>query len=302
MRLNLKHTALLLLSFIGLSILGHAQNGYEVSVGKRTLNLRDSTVFVLEIHRAIEKDVIVSWKKSLEEKKAKFEIKNDQLTILGIVIENIDESPLDIFSTVVQQDKGVKLYSVFIVDGERVDPKGTEGTSVKVRKLLANFGSEVYFEVLEREFKEKETRLKDLNKQREKNLKSQDKAEKNIQKDSLKVGTNETDILLLKGQLQSATERYNEKKNYIATAKFADKDAAKEAKGELKDLDKERKGIEKDIQKHSNEILDLKAEARDYGYELKQLKEDLESLEEKLVNQRNVVNQAKEEMVSYPKK
>ena len=287
--------------FIGLSVPAFAQRGYEVSVGKRTLNLRDSTVFVLEIHRALEKDVISSWKKSVEEKKVKFEIKNDQLTILGILIEEIDDTPLDIFSTVVQQDKGVKLYSVFIVDGERVDPKGTEGTSVKVRKLLAKFGSEVYFEVLEREVKEKENKLKELTKEREKNLKSQDKAEKNIQKDSLKIGSNETDISLLKGQLQSATERYNEKKSYIASAKFADKDAAKEAKGELKDLDKERKGIEKDIQKHSNEILDLKSEARDYGYELKQLKEDLDALEEKLVAQRNVVKQAQGEMQSYPK-
>lgn len=282
--------------FIGLSVTAFAQKGYEVSVGKRTLNLKDSTVFVLEIHRAIEKDVITSWKKSVEKKKVKFEIKNDQLTILGILIEEIDDTPLDIFSTVVQQDKGVKLYSVFIVDGERVDPKGKEGTSVKVRNLLARFGSSVYFEVLERELKEKENILKDLTKDRDKNLKSQDKADKAIQNDSLEIGTNETDISLLKGQLQSATERYNEKKSYVATTKFADKDASKEAKGELKDLDKERKGIEKDIEKYSNQILDLKSEARDYGYELKQLKEDLTLLEEKLVAQRNIVSRAKEEI------
>jgi chromosome segregation ATPase len=190
----------------------------------------------------------------------------------------------------------VKLYSVFIVDGERVDPKGTEGKSVKVRKLLASFGTKVYLEVLERELKEKESNLKDLIKEREKNLKLQDKAEKGIQKDSLAIGSHETDVSLLKGQSQSATERYNEKKSSIAKTKFADKDAAKEAKGELKDLDKERKGIEKEIEKHSNEILDLKSDARDYGYELKQLKEGLESLEQKLVLQREVVNRAKEEL------
>ena len=66
-------------------------------------------------------------------------------------------------------------------------------------------------------------------------------------------------------------------------------------------MDKERKGIEKDIEKHSDQILDLKSEARDYGYELKQLIEDLTLLEEKLVAQRNVVNLSKEEIQSYAK-
>ena len=298
---NTLNKLLFLALFIGLSLPVFSQNGYEVSVGRRTLNLADSTVFVLEIHRAIEKDVTTSWKKALEEKKVKFEFKNDQLSILGVLIEEIDDKPLDLFSTVVQQDKGVKLYSVFIVDGERVDPKGEEGTSVKVRKLLSKFGSSVYLEVLERELEEKEEMLKNLTKDREKNLKSQDKAEKGIQKDSLSIGVNETDISLLKGQLEGATERYNEKKNYIASTKFADKDAAKEAKSELKDLDKERKGIEKNIQKHSDQILELKSEARDFGYELKQLQEDLLKLDDNISNQRNVVNQAKEEMLSYPK-
>ena len=301
MKLNLRSTLIIISIILSFSSIGIAQNGYEVSVGRRTLNLRDSTVFVLEIHRAVEKDVISSWKKAVEEKKVKFEIKNDQLTIIGILIEEIDDSPIDIHSTVVQQDKGVKLYSVFIVDGVRVDPKGREGASVKVRKLLARFGSEVYLNVLERELKEKESRLKELTKEREKNLKSQDKTEKGIQKDSLSIGTNETDIALLKGQLQSATERYNEKKNFIATTKFATKDEAKEAKGQLKDLDKERKGIEKDIKKHSSTILDLKSEARDYGYELNQLQEELIVIEEKLVNQRAEVNRAKEEVKTYPK-
>jgi hypothetical protein len=302
MRLNYKRITVLFLFTIFITSNSFAQNGYEVSVGKRLLNFKDSTVFVLEIDRAIEKDVVTSWKKALAGKNATTEIRSGQLSVFDVIIESVDDSAMDIHSTIVQQDTSVKLYSVFVLDGNRVDPKGKEGTSVKVRKLLASFGARVYLEVLERELDEKKDRLKVLTKEREKNVKAQDKAVKEIQKDSLEIGTFETDISLLKGELISTTERYNVKKNFIATTNFTTKDDAKEAKSELKELDKDRREIEKDIQKYSEEILDVKAEARDSGYSKKQLKEDLEVLEEKLIIQRDLVKRATEELKTYPQK
>ena len=68
-----------------------AQNGYKQSVGKRTLNYKDSTVFVLEVDRALEKDVVTAWKKALEKNKIKARIDNDQLSIEQVVIEAVDE-------------------------------------------------------------------------------------------------------------------------------------------------------------------------------------------------------------------
>ena len=287
----------IVLLLLGFTSSLHAQKkGYELSVGKRTLNLKDSTVFVLEVHRAIEKDVLNSWKKAIEKNKIKATISNDQLTIKQVVITALDEEPVDIYSTVVQQDHSVKLYSVFIVDGERVDPHGKEGASVKVRKLLGNFGGRVYQEVLQRELKEKQEVLENLEKNREKNLKEQDKMDKTIQKDSLKIGTEETEISLLKGQLEGATDRYTTQKNKIATTEYTSKDDAKEAKETLKGFDKERKTIEKDIEKRHDEILDLKAEIRDYWYALEQLKKDEAGLKQKILDQRELVKSAQDEL------
>jgi hypothetical protein len=289
-------TLLLLITLTGLSSLVSAQKGYEVSVGRRTLNLTDSTVFVLEVHRAIEKDVIDSWKKSIEKNKVKAVIKNDQLTIKGVVLESISSTPLDLYSTAVQQDKGVKLYSVFILNGVRIDPHGKEGESVKVRKLLERFGAQVYETVLTRELKEKEEVLKELAKNRDKIIKKQNKIDQSIQKDSLNIFSTETEIGLLKGQLEGATDRYNAKKKKVATTNYATKEDAKEAKADLKLLDKERKDVEKEIQKNSKAILSYKAQIRDYWYELKQLKADELSLEQKLEEQRMVVKLAEEEL------
>ena len=273
-----------------------AQNGYKQSVGKRTLNYKDSTVFVLEVDRALEKDVVTAWKKALEKNKIKARIDNDQLSIEQVVIEAVDEDPIDIYSTVVQQDNSVKLYTVFMVDGLRVDPHSKEGSAVKIRTLLGNFGANVYKEVLERELKEKQAKLEDLEKSRSKNLKEQDKIVKTIQKDSLKIGTEETEISLLKGQLEGATDRYTAQKNKISTTNFASKDDAKEAKEELKGFDKERKSIEKEIEKRHDEILDLKSEIRDYWYTLEQLKKDEVALEQKTLEQRDLVKRAEEEL------
>ena len=273
-----------------------AQNGYKQSVGKRTLNFKDSTVFVLEVDRAIEKDVVTAWKKAIEKNKIKARIENDQLAIEQVIIESVDEKPIDIYSTVVQQDHSVKLYTVFMVDGLRVDPHGKEGAAVKIRKLLGNFGAKVYKEVLERELKEKQAKLVDFEKSRNKVLKEQDKLIKAIQKDSLNIGSEETEISLLKGQLEGATDRYNTQKNKVASTKFESKEEAKEAKDELKGYDKERKSIEKEIEKHHNEILDLKSEIRDYEYELEQLIKDEVLLQQKALDQRDLVKRAQEEL------
>lgn len=294
--MNIRLNLLVITLLIFISSFGHAQDGYKISTGKRILNAKDSTVFVLEVDRAIEKDVINSWKKSLEKRKIKAEIKNDQLSVKGIVIESVDDDPMDIYSTIVQQDNSVKLYSVFIVDSVRVDPDGKEGASVKVRKLLANFGTQVYREVLTRELKEKNVALKELIKTRDNNLEDQDDKEKDINKDSLRIQSEETEISLLKGQLEGATDRYTVKKNSIASTKFANKDDAKEAKSELKELDKERKSIEKEIQKRTDKILELKSDIRNNWYEIKQLKEEEERNEEKLIKQREVVKSAEEEL------
>ncbi len=276
--------------------LAMGQKGYEVSVGRRTLNLKDSTVFVLEIHRSVEKDVIESWKKAIEKNKIKAVIKNDQLTIKEVIIESVSNIPLDIYSTAVQQDKGVKLYSVFVIKGERIDPHGKEGESVKVRKLLERFGAQVYEAVLVRELKEKQEVLKELSKDRDKNIKKQDKIDKAIQKDSLNILSTETEISLLKGQLEGATDRYNAKKKKVASTNYATKEDAKEAKSDLKLLDKERKEVEKEIQKNAKAILSYKSQIRDYWYELKQLKADEVSIEQKLSDQRFVVKSAEGEI------
>lgn len=284
---------LAIFSFISVN----AQKGYEISVENRIINGVDSTVFVLEVDRAIDKDVSKAWKKIVEKKgKIKSVTKNDLTTISGITMESIDEKPLDIYSKVIQQDTSVRLYAVFIVDNERVDPNGVEGASVKVRKFLSQFGADIYKEVLEREVEEKESKLEDMVKAREKNLKTQDNLDKSIQRDSLKISSEETEIGLLKGQLQGATDRYTTLKNKIAKTNYSDKDLAKEDKSKLKEIEKERKGIEKDIQKHTDEILDLKSEIRDYWYELKQHKVDLEKLEEEIITQRKMVKYAQKEL------
>lgn len=287
-------TSLIFLYLIAL--VGFSQQGYELSVGKRTLNFKDSTCFVLEVDRALEKDVVTAWKKAIEKNKIKARIDNDQLSIQQVVIESVDEDPMDIYSTVVQQDKSVKLYSVFVVDGLRVDPHSKEGAAVKIRTLLGNFGANVYREVLERELKEKQAKLDELEKSRTKNLKEQDKIDKSIQKDSLKIGSEETEISLLKGQLEGATERYTAQKSKIASTKYENKEDAKAAKDQLKEYEKQRKGIEKEIEKHSNEILDLKAGIREYWYKHSELKKDEENLLQKISEQKTIVKAAEEEL------
>lgn len=188
---------------------------------------------------------------------------------------------------------------MFIVDRKRVDPNSEEGAAAKVRKLLANFGSKVYQEVLTRELKEKQDALKELEKAREKNLKDQDKIVKSIQKDSLKIGSEKTEIGLFKDQLKSANDRYTAQKNKMAGAKYDTKEQSKAAKDELKDLDKARKGIEKDIEKHNNEILSLKSGIRDDWYTHEKLKTEEGELLQKITDQNLVVKSAEEELKQH---
>ncbi|MGK0286670.1 MAG: hypothetical protein ACI9GM_001721, partial [Salibacteraceae bacterium] len=293
---NSSKKALILFVIFGLSLTSFAQKGYKQSVGKRTLNFKDSTVFVLEVNRAMEKDVINSWKKAIEKNKIKATIANDQLSVVQVIIKSIDDDPIDIYSTVVQNDKSVKLYSVFVVNGLRVDPRGKEGAAVKVRILLANFGSQVYTEVLNRDLEEKQEVLEDLEKAREKNLKEQDKIDKAIQKDSLKIKSEEIEISLLKGQLEGATERYTAQKNKVASTSFANKEDAKSANAELSGFKKERKSIEKDIEKRHDHILDLKSEIRDYWYKHHLFKKEEEASLQKVNDQRDLVNAAEEDL------
>lgn len=279
----------------------HAQNGYKQLVEHRLLNGHDTLVFVLEVDRAIEKDVVKAWKKAMEKNKIKASITDDQLVVKGVVIERVSSDSLDIYSTIVQQDKSVRLYTSFYAKKEWIDPRSKEGTSVKIRTMLDNFGAKVYREVLERELGEKETELKDLTKMRDKNLKSQDQLDKQIQKDSLQIGVEETEIALLKGELKNATERYSAQKAKVASGTITDKDALKSEKDKLKEYEKDRKSIEKEIKKHSDNVLDLKADIRDNQHRLKQLGKEHQNIEDKIIAQHGVVKSAEEELRTYPK-
>jgi len=279
--------------FFLISFFASSQVGYTISTEKRLINGVDSTVFVLEIDRALDHDVKKAWDKMIKRNgKVKPVTKNDLTTVSGVVISAVDEDPIDIYTSAIQMDSSVKVYAVFIVDSTRVDPNGSEGKSVKVRKVLSKFGGKVYKQVLERELEENQSKLESLVKSRDKNLKLQDSKMKSIQGDSLKIASAETEIELQKGQLQGATDRYVTQKNKVAGLKHAEKEQLKQEKSTLKELDKERKSIEKDIEKETNKILDLKAKIRDYWYQVQQLKEDLAKIELEITEQRTIVQEA----------
>ncbi len=276
------------------------KSGFKLTVADRTLGGEDGPVFVLEVDRAKEEDVALAWNKLIEKKtKVKSQKKNGETFIQNIIIESISPDPISIYSAAVQQDTSVRLYAVFIVDSARVDPNGKEGTPVKVRRLLAKFGTEVYSEVLEREHNEKMDYLKELEKEHEKILKEQDNLNKKIQQDSLKIFSSETSIEQLKEQLDNTNKRYNAQKNRMAGARYSSKDDEKEAKAVLKGIDKERKKIEKEIQNHSNNILKLKADIRDHLFRLDQLATDLKLNEEKISGQRVAIRESEDEIRKY---
>lgn len=277
-----------------LSVSIFAQNGFTLSVEQRMLNGVDSSVFVLEVDRAFDHDVKKAWAKMIKKHgKVKAVTKDDLTTVSGVIISSIDKKPIDIYSSVTQLDSSVKVFSVFMVDSARVDPNLNEGKTIQVRKVLSNFGGEVYKNVLERELEEKQDQLETLIKGREKNLKAQDSKEKSIQSDSLKIANAETEIELQKGQLEGANSRYVAQKTKVAGLKKAEKEELKLEKSRLKEFDKERKSIQKDIDKQTAKILDLKAEIRDYWYQVEELKKDFAKIETQIKAQRGVVEAAK---------
>ena len=295
MKITLKPILLLFLIFsLTQNIFG--QSGVNVSAGKRTLNLKDTTVFVLEVNRAQEKYVFNKWKKHIEKNKVKATIINNQLEAKQFVFKGIDANLIDVYSEVVQQQNSVKLYAIFILKENRIDPRSTEGVSVKVKNMLREFGLEIYKNVLSTELKEKQTTLSTLEKERVKNIKEQDKLDKTIQKDSLKIGSYETEIILLKGQLGGATSRYTTQKNKVASGNFSSNEEAKEAKSVLKGYGKERKEYEKEIEATHNEIFELSTGIRNYWYKLEQFKKEETILNNKIVNQRIVVKNAEQEL------
>ena len=298
---TMKAKIVIFLFFLSLiSFNNFAQKGYQLSVEKQVVNKLDSSVFVLEVDRALEKDVLKSWEKNVEKSKAKAVVEGNSLSIIGTVIPRIINKPTDVYSVIKKSDGGVKLYTVFIIDSVRVDPNGTDETVEKVREALSDFGEKLYRDVLSRELSDKEEVLANLTKDREKKLKAQDKLVKSVQKDSLNIGKSMTELALLKEQLESANTAYSSKKSTIASTNYSDKDEAKTAKGELKDLDKNRKGIEKEIQKHTDSILDSKADIRDYLYELVELKESLTGVDGSILEQKKMVKEAQEELRVYP--
>ena len=287
----------LLLAFI--SITGYAQHGFELSVEKQMLNKADSNSFVLFVDRAEEKDVIKSWENVVEKNKVKAVVNGNKLSIIGTIIPSISNKKTDIYSLFKKEYGGIKMYAAFFVDSVWVDPNIKNGATKNINALLGKFGHDLYKEVLTRELNDKESVLKQFNKDREKNLKEVDKLNKSVTKDSLNIDNTETEIILLKEQLNSANKAYADKKTSIAGTSFSDKDSEKQAKSVLKELDKNRKSIEKDIQKSSNSVLDSKSNIRDYLYKLIQLKEKREELDKNIEAHKLVVAAAEKELSEF---
>ncbi len=276
-----------------------AQNGYKMSVEDRVLHGEKGPAYVLEIDRAIEKDVMVAWEKMLEKNKFKATVQKNLLQVENVVITSLGEDSVSLYSEVVQQDTSVRLYTIFYVDSGKVDPNGKEGLSIKVRKMIEGFGMEVYRNVLTRELEEKNEALEDLIKKRENNLKEQDKVEIAIESDSLEIKDTEKKIQHFNSELNVAEKKYIDQKNLISTTKFQNPDMAKEAKATLKKFDKDRKGLKKEIEKSTKDLIGIKNGVRDKWYNLKQLESDLERNEGLLETQRKIVKDSQLELNSY---
>lgn len=193
-----------------------------------------------------------SWTKIVEKgTKSKAVVAGNEISIFGAIINDVSESPINIFSAVLGQDSIVRLFTALELSRDQFTEVNSKEHE-QLKSILKQFAKEQYTEVAEKQLSAEESKLKDLEKELSSLRKEKEKFEKDIQSANTSISEENYKIATVQKEMAVTDATLDAKSTDLSTTN--DADAKKSIKSEVKSLQKKKKSHLNDISSSENKI------------------------------------------------
>jgi len=197
---------------------------------------------------------LTDWVKTLQSgTRSKVVTENGEMTIFGAILKDITESPVNVYSKLLERDSVLYLSAAFELKKDQyIDRTTGDAELTRAKAFLFNFAKEQYIRLVEDQLKVEQNKLKDLEKELGSLERDESGMEKSIRNSDRTITAEKDKLIALNNELISLTAAIEEHRKYLAGMQpGVEKD---EKAAYLKDLDKQKKQTMRAITKSENKI------------------------------------------------
>ncbi len=265
-----------------------AQDSLHVTQSEKQMSLGIHNGFSVDIPQSKEKDVVNSWKKYIKrDTKSSVESNDGEYRISGTAITNISTQPMNVYATITEVDKSIRLTAYFTEDDSNfISTAANAEKATATEKLVRDFARTQYRLAVEDELNEETKKLEKLESIKEDLINDNEKAEKNIKeyerkidraRDAIKVNSEE--------QSKRSPEVANQKEIVRITT----------PKTETYDLEEKKlNSLEKELKKLVKEGESLHSDIDDWNSDIRKEKRDIEKTDDDIKEKKNAISKQKD--------
>ena len=286
--------------FILLVNLVFAQDSLNVSQVEKAMSHGTHVGFAVDIPQAKLKDVVNAWKKYIKrgETKASVEFIENEYQINGTALTNISAQPMNVYTTIKEAEKAIRLTSFFTEDDSNYisTSLNTEKASA-TEKLMKDFARMQYRLAVENELNDETKNLEKLENEKEDLINDNEKSNKNISEYERKIDRAKAEIES-NGSEQSKrrADVANQKEIVRSTTPKTETYDLEEKK--LNSLEKELKKLEKQGENLHSDIDGWNSDIRSEKRSIEKTDDEIKEKKEAISKQKDHVKAVKEKMLN----
>lgn len=286
--------------FILLVNIVFAQDSLNVSQVEKAMSHGTHVGFTVDIPQAKLKDVVNAWKKYIKrgETKASVENSEDEYQISGTALTNISAQPMNVYTTIKEAEKAIRLTSFFTEDDSNFISTSLNAEKASAtEKLMKDFARMQYRLAVENELNEETKNLEKLENQKEDLINDNEKSNKNISEYERKIGRAKAEIES-NGSEQSKlrADVANQKEIVRSTTPKTETYDLEEKK--LNSLEKELKKLEKQGENLHSDIDGWNSDIRSEKRNIEKTDDEIKEKKEAISKQKDHVKDVKEKMLN----
>lgn len=220
--------------------------------------------------------------------KSKVVTDNGEMTIFGAIRKDISPNPINIYSTLQNQDSlQLLMVCIEIKKEEYVEPSSGDIQMTAARNFLKDFAKRQYIDFIKDEVAAEEKILRELNNEMNGLQKNESKTKKGAQSNKSVIRNEQDKLIVQNNELNQLSTEIISQNNLLISMEAGPGREAKAA--QIKELDKRKNKLQKEIQSAENKISKSKSKIDQADRALPRNEEDQQNMNAKIEAQEAVV-------------
>lgn len=220
--------------------------------------------------------------------KSKVVTDNGEMSIFGAIRKDISPNPINIYSTLQNQDSlQLLMVCIEIKKEEYVEPSSGDIQMTAARNFLKDFAKRQYIDFIKDEVAAEEKILRELNNEMNGLQKNESKTKKGAQSNKNVIRNEQDKLIVQNNELNQLSTEIISQNNLLISMEAGPGREAKAA--QIKELDKRKNKLQKEIQSAENKISKSKSKIDQADRALPRNEDDQQKMNEKIAAQEAVV-------------